>query len=315
VVERTSRDGPRARRGRVATAALAMLIAAAAGCSGPADAGDVGDRAEGLVVAASFYPLAEAARRVGGDAVEVVDLTPSGVEPHDLELTPEHVETIRSADVVVFLGGGFQPGVEEAIDGAAGVVVDVLEGVPTIASPADGAEGEGPSVDPHIWLDPQRYAAVAARIAETLGRADPSGAPGFEQRADAFAGELASLDEAFASGLATCDHRRFVTTHAAFAYLAKAYDLDQLAIAGLEPEAEPTPDRLAELARIVREEDVTTIFTEELISPDAAETLAAEAGVETAVLNTLEGAPADGGDYGAAMRQNLDALRLALGCS
>jgi zinc transport system substrate-binding protein len=305
---RTSRDRPRARV--LVVLCVALLALAAASCS---SSDDGGSEPTTLSVVASFYPLAEAADRVGGGLVDVSNLTPAGVEPHDLELTPDQVEAIGTADLVVYLGGGFQPAVEEAVADAEGVVVDALSSVETMPAPPGEAEG-GLSVDPHVWLDPTLYARIAGAIAEALTGADADSASTFDANNDDFSGELDAIDSEYRNALASCERRQIVTNHAAFGYLAAAYDLEQIAISGLEPDAEPTPDRLAELADLVERDDITTIFTEELVPPDVAQTLADEVGVKTAVLYTLEGAPEGGGDYGSAMRENLDTLRTALGC-
>jgi zinc transport system substrate-binding protein len=279
---------------------------------------DVGAREDGTIsVVTSFYPLRFAVERIGGDCVEVTNLTPPGVEPHDLELTPDGVVAIAQADVVLYIGGGFQPAIEGAIGEAEGRVVDVLGGVETAPAPAEEA-AEGLTRDPHVWLDPGRFALIVDSVAGAL---EPAGAPGCDVagNADRLADELTELDDAFRSGLADCELDVIVTTHAAFGYLAEAYGLRQEAIAGLEPEAEPSARRLAELEEFVRREGVTTVFSEELVSPDIAETLAAEAGVETALLFTIEGLTTEevaaGEDYLSLMRENLDAIHAALHCS
>jgi zinc transport system substrate-binding protein len=287
------------------------LLAASCGSSND-DTGDA-DQQDTLSVVASFYPLVEAAERVGGNLVSVTNLTPPGVEPHDLELTPGQVEAITTADVVVYLGGGFQPAVEEAVAEAEGIAVDALDAVDTVPAPPEEAE-EGLSVDPHVWLDPVRYAAIVDGVAAGLGEAAPDERDTFEANASTFGDELDALDAEFRAGLASCDRNEIVTNHAAFGYLAAAYGLDQVAISGLEPDAEPTPDHLAELAALVERDGVTTIFTEELLPPDVAQTLADETGAQTSVLFTLEGAPEDGGDYLSLMRENLGKLTTALGC-
>jgi zinc transport system substrate-binding protein len=266
-------------------------------------------------VVASFYPLAEAASRVGGRLVSVLNLTPPGVEPHDLELAPDDVAAIAAADAVLYLGGGFQPAIEDAIAEADGaVVIDVLDAVQT-----NGAGGsEGLTVDPHVWLDPTRFQLIVGAIGRALATADPSGEATYVSNADSYADELGELDQAFRAGLEGCERSTIVTSHDAFGYLADAYGLIQVPIAGLSPESEPDARRLAELRDLVREEGVTTIFTEELVSPEVAETLAREAGVRVDVLNpieTLTQAQASAGeDYDSVMRANLDALRGALGC-
>jgi zinc transport system substrate-binding protein len=294
---------------------ISLLCVAAAGtaCSGPRPNADGG----GVAVVASFYPLAEAARQVGGDLVSVTNLTAPGVEPHDLELTPDQVESIATADLVLYLGGGFQPGVEDAVGESDGTVVDVLSGVDTQGPPV-GSE-EGLAVDPHVWLDPERYARVVDEIRSSLATIDPVHADAFAAGASRFEDQLHALDAEFRSGLADCERSTIVTNHAAFGYLAAAYDHTQVGISGLDPEAEPDPRRIAELRDLVRSQGITTIFTEDLVSPKVAETLAQEAGVQTAVLHTLEGLTdaevAAGADYASEMRQNLVALREALACA
>jgi zinc transport system substrate-binding protein len=307
-------DGGPTRRRIVRTLCVTLAVGLlAAGCSSNDDAGNA-DQQDTISVVASFYPLAEAAERVGGDLVTVTNLTPPGVEPHDLELTPDDVEAINTADVVVYLGGGFQPAVEEAVAEAEGVTVDAAEAVDTVPAPPEEAE-EGLSIDPHVWLDPVRYAAIVDAVAGGLDEAAPDDAETFDANAAAFGDELDALDAEFREGLASCDRNEIVTNHAAFGYLAAAYGLEQIAISGLEPDAEPSPDRLAELATLVEQDGVTTIFTEELLPPDVAETLADETGAQTDVLYTLEGAPEGDGDYLSLMRENLGKLQTALGCS
>jgi zinc transport system substrate-binding protein len=275
------------------------------------DAGSAGRADEPLGVVASAYPLAFVAERVGGDRVTVTNLTPPGVEPHDLELTPDDLEAIATADVVLAVGGGFQPSVEEAVQAEAqGITIDAVAGVP--APP--GQDG-----DPHVWLDPALVASFADRVAGAFAEADPAGAAGFAERADALQAELESLDREFRDGLAECRSRVLITNHAAFGYLAAAYDLEQRAISGLSPEAEPDPGRIAELAAEAERDGVTTVFTEELVSAEVAETLAAEAGLDVAVLSPLEGIieerAAAGEDYLSVMRDNLEVMRDGLGCT
>ena len=249
--------------------ALGLVLTACNSASSGADDGTTS-------VVASFYPLEEAVSQVGGDLVTVENLTPPGVEPHDLELSPDAVESIATAEVVLYLGGGFQPAIEEALQDAEGRVVDGLSAVTTV--PAEGEEAEeGLTVDPHIWLDPTRFARRRSDPAEALEDAGVP-APRSPPRAEELRVELEELDQAFRSGLSDCDRDLLVTNHDAFGYLASAYGLRQEAIAGLEPDVEPSAKRLADLKGLVEREGVTTILTEELVSPDVAETLAGEAG-------------------------------------
>ncbi len=270
-----------------------------------------------LTVVAAFYPVQEAAQRVGGQLVDVTNLTAPGVEPHDLELSPDQVEAIATADVVLYLGAGFQPAVQDAIGDAEGVTVDLLAGLSTVEPP--GGSEQGLTVDPHVWLDPVLYAQVVDEVRAALAQAAPEDASTFRSNADAFTQEISQLADDYRAGLATCDRTLIVTNHAAFGYLAAEYGLTQEAISGLAPDAEPSAQRLADMKQLVEQQGVTTIFTEDLVSPKVAQTLAEEAGVRTAVLHTIEGLTdqevAAGDDYGSQMRDNLSTLRTALGCS
>jgi zinc transport system substrate-binding protein len=261
--------------------------------------------------------LAEAAQQVGGSAVSLDNLTAPGVEPHDLELTPHQIEAIDTADVVLYLGGGFQPAVEDALGDATGALIDAsasFRNLPVAAGESDASL----TADPHVWLDPTLYQQVVEEVRDALSQADPAHAQTFTSNARAYGRQLGQLDDEYRSGLAQCQRTLIVTSHAAFGYLSARYGLTQEPISGLSPDAEPTPQRLAELTDLVEREGVTTIFTEELLSPKVAETLANEAGVTTAVLNPLESLTPDeaaaGADYVSVMRDNLATLRSALGC-
>ena len=282
------------RRSIAVLASSVLLSAAMAACGSGGGAGDDGR----VRVVAGFARLAEVAERIGGDGVAVTDLTPPGAEPHDLELTSDEIDAVDDADLVLYLGGGFQPGLAAA-SRRAGRAVDLL-------TAQDGK-------DPHIWLDPQRLAEAATVVYRELVAIDAAGADGYRRRAAAFRDELAALDQEMAAGLATCERRELVTAHEAFGHLARRYDLVPEPITGISPEAEPDPDRLADLDDLVRAKGVTTVFTERLVSPRVARALAREAGVKVAVLDPLEGR-LDGG-YGDAMRRNLGVLRTALGCT
>lgn len=274
------------------------LALAASGCGGGGESAGSDDRTQ---VVAGFYPLAFAAEEVAGNRVEVTNLTPAGAEPHDVELSPRDVERVRSADLVLYAGGGFQPALEEAADGAEGAAVDVLDGL-------DLREEDG-KADPHVWLDPVRFAQVVERIGAELGDEAP---------ARQLASQLRALDGEYREGLADCNRHELVTAHDAFGYLADRYGLEVIPIAGLAPEVEPTPRDLEEIVNLVEDRGVTTVFVEPLLSPEIGETVAREAGAATAVLNPLEGLTeeelARGENYLSVMRANLETLRTGLGC-
>jgi len=273
---------------RVALCLLAVpVLVAASGCSRGGANGRGG-------VVASFYPLAWAVEQVEqGTHVPVVNLTRPGAEPHDLELSPRDVESALAARLVVYVGGGFQPAVEDVVSSRTGPSLDVLEG----------------GRDPHIWLDPVRFASVARAIAQALGRSEAA-APTVR--------ELERLDAEYRKGLARCDRRVIVTTHASFGSLAARYGLRDIALTGRSPESEPNPRDLERIVREIRESHATTVFTEPLVSPRLAETVAREAGVHVATLDPIEGLSQErldaGEDYPSVMRANLATLREALGC-
>ncbi len=291
-----------------------MLALVAASCVSPG--GPEQGSSGALTVVVALYPIQEAAERVGGRLADVINLTAPGVEPHDLELTPDQVEAIATADVVLYLGAGFQPAIQDAIADAKGLTIDLLAGLPTVEPPAGSDQGF--TVDPHVWLDPVLYAQMVDEVRAGLAEAAPEDASRFRANADAFRKQIFRLADDFRSGLTACERTLLVTNHAAFGYLAGEYGLTQQSISALAPDAEPSAQRLAELKGLVEQQGVTTIFTEDLVSPKAAQTLAEEAGVGTAVLHTIEGLTdeevAAGDDYGSQMQENLSTLRTALGC-
>lgn len=331
-------------------AALALVLSA---CGSEADPG-AGDTPSGdaPVVAAAFYPLAYAAEQVAGDHAEVENLTSPGVEPHDAELGIGQTSQLGTADLVVY-SEGFQPALDDAVaehagDGAILNVADVVELHPAEdhahdeeaheeGHPEDehadehadegehageeGHEEEGHDdhdhgeFDPHFWLDPLLMADLGDGIAEQLAEIDPDNAADYRANAESFREELTALDGEYADGLASCERDHVVVSHDAFGYLTR-YGLHFVAIAGLSPDAEPSPAELADLADLIEEEGITTVFSETLVSPKLAETLAREVGVETAVLDPIEGLSdeTEGEDYLSLMRANLAALADANGC-
>lgn len=292
--------------------ALVLALAVASGCAGPSG-GRQGDTGTVRVVA-TLYPLAAVAAAVGGDEARVANLTPAGAEPHDVELTPDQVDRLEDADLVLFVGSGFQPAIERTVGRLGPRAVDALTAVNDLRRP----EAQGPT-DPHVWLDPHLMGAITDRVAAEMARARPPARDRFEERAAAYRAELDQLDRDFSTGLATCRRRVVVTAHEAFGYLGRRYGLEVRAIAGLDPESEPNPARVASVVDEIKALGVTTVFHEARGPAEAAETVAREAGVRTAPLDPLEtlsrAAENAGDDYVSVMRRNLAALRVALECS
>jgi zinc transport system substrate-binding protein len=285
-------------------AALTLGAVLLAGCGQGSSGAEPGDHVR---VAAAFYPLAFVAERVGGDAVQVDNLTSPGGEPHDLELTVKETVTVAEADVVV-VEHGLQPAVDDVVENIAeGAVVDVAEVVRLHAA--------GEQVDPHFWLDPLLLADVADAVADELAVVDPAGAAGYEQRASDLRSDLEAIDAAYATGLAGCTRDIVVVSHDAFRYWER-YGLTFEPIAGLSPDAEPSPADLARVQQLVEREGITTVFSETLASAALATTLAHDTGVSTAVLDPIEGLSDQTADedYLSLMRANLAALKEANGC-
>jgi zinc transport system substrate-binding protein len=278
---------------------LILILAVTVTYSATACGGSNNPTGNRETVVASFYPLAFAAQQVGGENVVVENLTPPGAEPHDLEISPSDVSTIKSADLVLLLGHGFQPQLEDAAGSGPNVVA--LLDTPSLDVHRDG--------DPHVWLDPIRYTKIVERVGAVLRR---------PAAATRLVGRLRELDKEYRRGLADCARREIVTSHEAFAYLAERYGLRQIAITGLNPESEATPQALQETVDAVRASQATTVYFERLVSPRLAETVARETGTKTAVLDPIEGLAdtekKEGADYFTLMRTNLHSLRTGLGC-
>ena len=321
-------------------ALTALLLAGTVGLSSCAAFSDDGAAGSGsddgtVSVAAAFYPIQFVAERVAGDRAAVEGLTAPGQEAHDAELSIRQTALLSEADLTVYLDG-FQPTVDSAVEqGTGGTVLEAGEAVGLMefaegeGHSEDGhadEEGEGHSeddghghedgdLDPHFWLDPLRMADLADAVAEELSEVDEEGAEEYAANAAALRTELEALDADFASGLASCERDLVVVNHDAFGYLTR-YGLELEPIAGLSPDSEPTAADIARLQDLIGDEGVTTVFSETLVSPETAETLAQDAGVEAAVLDPVEGltdTTADE-DYLSLMRANLDSLRAANGC-
>jgi len=272
------------------------------------------ENTSGPRVVAASYPFAYVAQQVAGDTITVDNLTSPGAEPHDVELTPKQVAAVQDADLLVF-SEDFQPAVdsaEEQADLADKNLLDVAKIIEVLRADDDNGH-----VDPHTWLNPLNQIKLADAVAEKLAALDPDNAVTYADNAAALDAQLTQLDNDFRTGLKDCDTRTIVTGHAAFAYLADRYDLSQVAIAGLDPSAEPSASQLAAITTLVRKEEVTTVFTEALISPAIAKTVADETGAALATLDPIEGLSDKtiDEDYLTLMQKNLRAIQKANNCS
>lgn len=288
---------------------LAPLLLGACGVTGAG-----GDKKP--VALTSFYPLYFLTATIAGDRMTVRNLVPAGAEPHDWEPSTRDMASLKDATLFVYNGAGFDAWAPKAIAAAPArrrIDLEATSGLPL--APAQGEQAKESAHDPHVWLDPLLAKDLAARIAGALTQAEPAGKEVYAANLTALQGRLDTLDGAFKRGLSDCARREIVTSHAAFGYLARRYGLTQIAVEGLAPNAEPTPARVAEVARLARERGVTYIFFETLVSPKIAETIAREIGAQTLVLDPLEGlAEGSKEDYVTVMEANLANLRTALGC-
>ena len=321
----------------LAAACAAATALALSACSSTTPSSTSGAKDGTLTVMASFYPLQYLAEKIGGEHVTVTSLTPAGAEPHDLELSPKTVDALSSADAVIYLAG-FQSAVDEAIEQQGPkTVIDVSPAVQLVeagvdanhpseeedegtdeaqSSEADGHEDHhhDMSADPHFWLDPVRMANAATLVGDKLAEANPANAEMYKTNAKALKDELTSLGNDLVSKTSTCQIKTFVTAHTAFGYLADRTGLTQVGISGLDPDSSPSPARLAEISQIAKDQGVTTIFTEALIDPKIAQTLADDLGISTAVLDPIESQTDPSKDYSGVMNDNIDALTKALNC-
>jgi zinc transport system substrate-binding protein len=334
--------------GIAVTAAAALGLATLSACSGDSAAAGNTDKFD---VVASFYPMAFLAEQIGGDHVNVTSLTQPGQEPHDLEVSTKQRAQLEEADAALFLKG-LQPAVDEAVT-QSGIKTKIdaasLTSLEEHGTEAGGhadehghtdehghaaeeshAAEEGHSAeeehghdhghdhggkDPHIWLDPVKYAEVAEGVGKAFEKADPDHAADYKKNTEALVKKLGDLNTEFETGLKDTRTKVFITTHAAFGYLAERYGLTEEAISGLDPESEPSAARVRELAKTAEADGVTTVFYETLVSDRTAKTVAKDANLKTDVLDPLEGITdkSRGDDYFQVMEANLKALQTALG--
>ncbi|MET7679814.1 metal ABC transporter substrate-binding protein [Streptomyces sp. NPDC005423] len=304
-----------------ATAATALGLGALSACSSGAAAANTGK----FDVVASFYPLEFLAEQIGGSHVHVTNLTKPGQEPHDLEISARETVRLQESDAVLYLknlqpavdGAVAQSEVKTKIDAASLTTLEQHgnEVGGHAASHDTAKNGEAAGLDPHIWLDPVRYAQVAQGVGTAFEKADPGHAADYRKNTAALVRKLDALNSRFRDGLSHTRTKVFITTHAAFGYLAERYGLTEEAINGLDPESEPSANRVRDLERMAKADGVSTVFYETLVSGKTAQTIAGDAGLKTDVLDPIEGITDKprGTDYFSVQEANLKALEKALG--
>ncbi|WP_340402151.1 metal ABC transporter substrate-binding protein [Paenibacillus sp. FSL H8-0079] len=318
---------------------LSLLVLSACG----QDSSNSAKMVEGKVnVVTTFYPVYAFTTAIGGEDANVINLLPTGVEPHDWTPKSQDIVNTSKAQLFFYNGAGLEgwvPNFLKSLNSDTQVKsVAVSEGVKLLTAEGDDGHGHGEEhedehadehtdeatsedvadhhIDPHTWVSPKSAMIMAENIKNSLVEADPDHKAGYEQRYEELRMKLETLDQRFTDELATVPNKEIVVSHQAFGYLARDYGLSQHAIMGLSPDAEPTGQDIVKLAKLVKDEGIKYIFFEELVSDKLAKTLASEAGVETMVLNPVEGLTKEqatnGDDYFTLMEKNLQNLLIAL---
>lgn len=263
-----------------------------------------------LQVTTSFYPLYFFTTQIAGDNADVYNITPAGAEPHDYDPTTQDLARIEDSRLLVLNGDKLEAWGDRmttTLRDSSTIVITVGDSLATATN------------DPHVWLDPVLAKQEAAAIAQGLEQVDPSNTSTYQSNLQKLNQKFDQLNQNFITGLSNCAKTDIITSHSAFGYLAKQYQLNQISIAGLSPDAEPSAQQLADVADFAKQNNVTTIFFESLVSPKLSETIANEVGAQTMVLNPIEGLTdtdiAAGKTYFTEMEANLANLKIALLCT
>jgi len=291
--------------------AISLLLA---GCT----SGPVQPSSGKLEVVASFFPLYDFAKNVGGDRVEVTMLIPPGVDPHEFELSPSDAMKLGNARVFLYNGAGMEPWVPQLLQGTDNknlISVDTSKGIDFIVS----KDADEPGNDPHVWLDPLLAKKQVIAIRDAFIEADPAGKDYYEKNAADYMAKLDELDSEFRTAMASCKKRDVLIAHATLGYFCKEYGCKQIPIEGINPEAEPLPADIAAIITQAKEHNVTTVFIEKLVSPKAAQTIADEINGTTVTFNSVHGITLDemsrGETYLSLMHENVPIIKTALECS
>ena len=301
-----------------ATVMIGALLFAACG-----NTNKEADKKEDLTIVTTFYPIYDFTKEIVGDEGNVKLLIPAGTEPHDFEPSAKERAEISDADVFVYNSSDmefFVDSLKDSVDSKQTLMIEAAKGIDRLESQEadeheESEEGHDHAheYDPHVWLDPVLAIKEVRTIAGELGEKYPDKKEIFTKNADAYIKKLEALDQKYSEELKNATNRTFVTQHAAFAYLANQYNLEQVAISGVSPDQEPTPSRLAELKEFVKKNNIKVIYFEENASSKVAETLSNETGVKLAVLNPLESLTNEqikaGENYISVMEKNLEALK------
>ncbi len=282
---------------------LAMLLAACAGKSSGPQAGK-----GKMLVMASINPLADFAREVGGDRVQVEVMVPPGASPHTYEPKPSQLKDLSRAKVLVLVGLGFEFWADKAVSASGNpglIVVHTADGLEILQQ---GKEGGG---NPHVWLDPIDAIHQVEMIRDAFIRADPAGKDVYTANAKEYIGRLRALDEEIRKEVSGFSSKKFIAFHPAWAYFARRYGLEEAAVIERTPGREPSPAEIAEIVQVAREAGVKAIFAEPQFSPKAAKVIAEECGAQVLFLDPIGGVKGRE-TYIELMRYNLEQMKKAM---
>ncbi len=315
----------RVRSSRAVPLGLAVAAGITLACGGATDPAASGT-ADRINIATTIYPVEYFVSRVGGERIDIVSLIPPGVEAHDFEPRVSDLIDITRADLLIYNGAEFEPWVERALMALGDDAPPAIESVAllrtdllAVGEPAGRSGRSNDEFDPHVWLSPLNAMAQVDAIVEALTAIKPGLVNEFRSNGVALTRQLESLDLSFRSQLSGCGLRTFVTSHAAYGYLADEYGLVQVAVAGLSPDAEPKPRTLANIANQMSDLGVSHVLIEPIANARMGEALARETGGTTLPLHPLESLTKEeknnGADYFSIMKNNLESLVTALECN
>ncbi|MBO0471212.1 zinc ABC transporter substrate-binding protein AdcA [Enterococcus sp. DIV0242_7C1] len=297
-----------------------FLVGILTACTTPSVQDKTDSEDKELTIVTSFYPMYEFTRNIVDDAGDVSLMIPAGTEAHDYEPSAKEIAKLQDADAFIYLSEYMETWVPKTEKSLKNVnSIKATEGMLLLPGTEDhdhgsqeSHDGHSHDYDPHIWLSPYRAIQAVEKIRDGLIEQFPEQTTVFNKNAAAYISELTALHQDFEEKLSAAKQKNFITQHTAFSYLALDYGLKQLPIAGISPDQEPQPSRLAELKKIVDETGIKYIYFEENANDRVAKTLASEANVDLLVLNPLEGLTQKDMDTGktyiSVMKENLSAL-------
>lgn len=296
---------------------MLFALVAVAGCGGETSQNSSDSSASSsdkVQVVASFNAMKEFVEAVGKDKVEVHTIVPDGTEPHDFEPTAKDLTSLKNAKVFVYNGLGMEHWAEKSISVADNkdlITVEASKGIDPITNADPEVAKEHGQYDPHTWLSLKNAQIEVKNIADALAQADPDNADFYKANSEAYIKQLDDLYNEYNQKIQSAPNKTFVTGHAAFAYLCRDFDLKQNSIEDTFAEGEPSAQQLAKLVEFCKENNVKTIFAEEMASPSVSKTLADEVGAKVETIYTMEGNE-DNLSYIERMKSNLDKIAASL---